>query len=254
LPPYVIRRIFGVVARLAAADVRGLLEFVRVAAETDGPDPFPEHVLAQLRRLIPCDVVSYGDFDPDRRGWRGAPRWVGEPHAPVTDAIREAFQTLRDQHPHGPTDPAPLLRWSDRLSRRARRRLELYWEVDRPLGCEHELTLWLKDGDAAVGSFAFDRFRDDFTDRDVQVLEVLRPHLLQFATRAATRWPQAAASLTPREREILGWVARGKSNHEIATILWLSPGTIRKHLDHIYAKLDVSNRTAAVSRAYSHIN
>jgi DNA-binding CsgD family transcriptional regulator len=231
-----------------------MLEFVRVAAENNEPDPFPEQVLTQLRRLIPCDVVSYGDFDPDRRGWRCAPRWVGEPHAPVTEAIREAFQALRNQHPHPPTDPAPLLRWSDRLSRHARRRLDLYWEVDRPLGCEHELTLWLTDSDGALGGFTFSRFLGDFTLRDLDVLGMLRPHLLQLATRAAARWPEVAASLTPREREILAWVARGKSNHEIATILWLSPGTIRKHLDNIYAKLDVPNRTAAVSRAYRQIN
>jgi len=232
-----------------------MLEVVCVAAENDSLDPFPEPILVQLRRLIPCDVVSYGDFDPNRRGWRSTPRWVGEPHAPVTNEIREAFHALRDQYPHAPSDPAPLLRWSDRLSKRARRRLELYWRVDRPLGCEHELTLWLKHGKAVLGSFAFDRFRGDFTDRDVQVLETLRPHLVRFALRAASRWPDAAGALTSREREILSWVARGASNREIATILWLSPGTVRKHLEHVYAKLDVPNRTAAVARVYglSHV-
>ena len=227
-----------------------MLEFVHVAAETDAPDPFPEHVLAQLRHLIPCDVVSYGEFDPGRRGGRAAPRWVGEPHAPVTNEIREAFETLRDQYPHAASDPVPILRWSDRLSRRAFRRLELYWEVSRPLGCEHELTLWLKDGDVALGSFAFDRFRSDFRQRDVDVLEVLRPHLVRFARRAARNWRDAPATLTRREREVLAWIARGKKNHEIAAILCLSTGTVRKHLDNIYAKLDVPNRAAAVSKAY----
>ena len=85
---------------------------------------------------------------------------------------------------------------------------------------------------------------------DLLLLETLRPHLLQLAHNADARWPDAAALLTPREREILGWVARGKANREIAMRLYLSPGTVRKHLDNIYAKLDVPNRTAAVSRAY----
>ena len=227
-----------------------MLELVRVAAENDTPDPFPEAVLTRLRQLIPCDTVSYGAFDPDRRGWRRAPRWVGEPHAPMTRSIQEAFHALRDQYPHAPTDPVPLLRWSDRISRRALLRSELYWEVALPLGCEYELTLWLRDGSGASGAFSFDRFRGDFSDRDLQVLELLRPHLLQFAKRTARQWQDAAGSLTPREREILAWVARGKSNSEIATTLCLSPGTVRKHLDHIYEKLDVSNRTAAVNRAY----
>jgi DNA-binding CsgD family transcriptional regulator len=56
------------------------------------------------------------------------------------------------------------------------------------------------------------------------------------------------AGLTAREREILRWVARGKTNPEIASILWVAPSTIRKHLENIYAKLGVSTRTAAVTR------
>jgi DNA-binding CsgD family transcriptional regulator len=54
--------------------------------------------------------------------------------------------------------------------------------------------------------------------------------------------------LTAREREVLGWVARGKTNAEIAELLWLAPGTVRKHLENVYAKLGVSTRTAAVAR------
>jgi DNA-binding CsgD family transcriptional regulator len=251
LSPYVVRRIFLEVVRLSAADYTSVLEFVRLAGGTHGPDPFPEEVLAQLRELIPCDVVSYGDFDPSNGGsWRSPSRWVGEPHAPVTRSIRETAQALRDQYPHTPFDSTALLRWSDRLSRRALRRLDSYQEVGRPLGCEYELTLWLKDDSAVLGGFAFDRFRGDFSDRDLRVLEVLLPHLLQFARRAAIRWPEAAAVLTPREREILGWVARGKANREIADRLSVAPGTISKHLDNIYAKLEVPNRAAAVSRAH----
>lgn len=54
--------------------------------------------------------------------------------------------------------------------------------------------------------------------------------------------------LTPRERQILEWVARGKTNPEIAELLWLSPATVRKHLYNIYGKLGVPNRAAAVAR------
>jgi DNA-binding CsgD family transcriptional regulator len=54
--------------------------------------------------------------------------------------------------------------------------------------------------------------------------------------------------LTPRERDILAWVARGKTNPEIAQILWIAPTTVRKHLENVYAKLGVRTRTAAVTR------
>ena len=54
--------------------------------------------------------------------------------------------------------------------------------------------------------------------------------------------------LTAREQEVLSWVARGKTNAEIAELLWLAPNTVRKHLENVYAKLEVSTRTAAVAR------
>jgi DNA-binding CsgD family transcriptional regulator len=58
----------------------------------------------------------------------------------------------------------------------------------------------------------------------------------------------AEIQLTAREREVLGWVARGKTNAEIAELLWLAPSTVRKHLENVYAKLGVNTRTAAVAR------
>ena len=54
-----------------------------------------------------------------------------------------------------------------------------------------------------------------------------------------------SSKLTEREMEVLSWVARGKANWAISRILDLSPGTVRKHLQNIYAKLGVENRTAA---------
>jgi DNA-binding CsgD family transcriptional regulator len=54
--------------------------------------------------------------------------------------------------------------------------------------------------------------------------------------------------LTAREREVLAWVARGKTNPEIAELLWLAPSTVRKHLENVYAKFGVNTRTAAVAR------
>ncbi len=55
--------------------------------------------------------------------------------------------------------------------------------------------------------------------------------------------------LTPREIEVLRWIAEGKSNAEIATILGMSPGTAKQHVQNILAKLGVANRTAAAALA-----
>jgi len=59
------------------------------------------------------------------------------------------------------------------------------------------------------------------------------------------------STLTAREHEILTWLSRGKTNPEIAAILWISPGTVRKHLENIYPKLEVTTRAGAVGRFLS---
>jgi DNA-binding NarL/FixJ family response regulator len=55
--------------------------------------------------------------------------------------------------------------------------------------------------------------------------------------------------ITDRESEVLLWIARGKSNRDIAEILNLSPRTVNKHLEQIYTKLGVENRTSAAALA-----
>ena len=52
--------------------------------------------------------------------------------------------------------------------------------------------------------------------------------------------------LTRREHEIIGLVAEGLTNAQIAARLWISGGTVRRHLENAYAKLGVHTRTAAV--------
>ena len=54
------------------------------------------------------------------------------------------------------------------------------------------------------------------------------------------------ARLTRREREVLVLVAEGLTNAEIGTRLWISAGTVRRHLENVFAKLEVHTRTAAV--------
>jgi DNA-binding CsgD family transcriptional regulator len=54
--------------------------------------------------------------------------------------------------------------------------------------------------------------------------------------------------LTWRERQILARVAQGKTNAEVAEILWVAPATVRKHFENVYAKLGVRTRTGAVAR------
>ena len=59
----------------------------------------------------------------------------------------------------------------------------------------------------------------------------------------------ADAALTPRETEVLSWLAKGKTNRDIGEILGTSPRTVNKHLEHIFEKLGVETRAAAAALA-----
>ncbi|MFF1562178.1 response regulator [Streptomyces sp. NPDC058293] len=68
----------------------------------------------------------------------------------------------------------------------------------------------------------------------------------------AVRTPAAPAGepLSAREREVLALVAKGTSNKEIARVLFISEATVKTHLTHVYGKLGVKDRAAAVAVAY----
>jgi len=68
---------------------------------------------------------------------------------------------------------------------------------------------------------------------------------------AALEVLMAAFRLTPREAEVLYWVAKGKTNRDIGDILEMSPRTVNKHLEHVFGKLGVETRTAAANLAIS---
>ena len=76
--------------------------------------------------------------------------------------------------------------------------------------------------------------------------------LLRLAKDTSADMPAEFSSelgLTTREGEVLSWLSKGKTNRDIAQILGLSPRTVDKHLEQIYAKLGVENRTAAAAIA-----
>ena len=101
------------------------------------------------------------------------------------------------------------------------------------------------------------RARRDFCDSDRALLSALRAPLIAALQRARRRQQgqvlsalacSGFASLTDRETQIMRLVAAGRTNIAIAHKLEVSPRTIAKHLEHIYRKLGVSSRAAAVSR------
>jgi DNA-binding NarL/FixJ family response regulator len=98
----------------------------------------------------------------------------------------------------------------------------------------------------------------DFGPRERVILELVRPHLAAVYRAAMLRRrlsaaaqsfdPDATAELTPRERDVMACVAKGLSNAQIAPVLVVERSTVRKHLEHVYDKLGVRSRTAALAK------
>jgi DNA-binding NarL/FixJ family response regulator len=131
-----------------------------------------------------------------------------------------------------------LLEAHDRVafaSSAARELLDRYFG-EREVRLPDLLASWLRERRRAATGEAL---RIDNGDRSL-VVEFVDGALLFEEQRSMSR-------LTAREREILDLVAEGKSNAEIAERLWVSLGTVKKHLDNVYAKLGVHTRTAAAA-------
>lgn len=96
--------------------------------------------------------------------------------------------------------------------------------------------------------------------RSVQVNYLGRPSPREYLLRlleddelVARATLKERFALTEREAEVLFWISRGKTNREIGQILSMSPRTVNKHLEPIYRKLMVENRTSAAALSLKHI-
>jgi DNA-binding CsgD family transcriptional regulator len=349
------------VERLSPSDLDRVLRVVGDIAAVERLSEFPLRVLNGLKHLVPCDLIGYNEINHAS----GQARMVLDPPSLDRSGLegQRAFQRLAEQHPvlryHARSGDGRVLKISDFLSRDEFHRLDLYAESFRLIGAEDQLALALPSPPPLVIGLAFNRSRRSFSERDRQVLDLIRPHLAQARrnaelrselaemvvlleglgeatdraivlldqTRMVRRASRRAAAmfathlgfrlaanhslpgvvdawitqsgrpesldhrpgqplivesgygrlvirllpcgeigdydallveqtrgeidvgplgrLTGREREVLGWVSRGKTNPQIATILSITPGTVQKHLEHVYDKLGVRTRAAA---------
>jgi DNA-binding CsgD family transcriptional regulator len=252
---------------LSDRDVRGLLGFLHEAAEVDGPDAFTEEVVEAFWQLIPvdhgasCNTFSGVDPDvaPEARSLLSFSEidcdWCAHVDDPWTEELDEACRVYierDDPHPPVPQFINRAVRRSDLVPRAEYCRRGLWADVERLVGAEDQLCLWLEvPGENFLRRMFFlTTRRDGISDRDLRVLELLTPHLIRLYSRAATRrtTPRGLEALTPREREVITMIAAGRTNRETARYLWISPHTVRAHLEHIFEKLEVTTRAAAVAR------
>jgi DNA-binding NarL/FixJ family response regulator len=165
------------------------------------------------------------------------------------------------------------VRISDWLSQRQWRDNPLFRESYRHLGIGDQIAVHTQILDRQVSAAGVSLGRDGrtYSDGERDVLRLVTPHLVAALRRAAAApvrtaalrvapvlevasvggaLPQLASAvdprLTAREAEVLSLVATGLTDHQIARRLGVRPRTVSKHLEHVYSKLGVTNRLAAL--------
>ncbi len=249
-------------------DLRALAGIVS-ADRPDLPDGegLPPSLLADLKDQIRCDGVQFIGIDTAQQSdWfvqRIAPTYTSgskDLTSEEKDVDRAYWKHYRASqfcsYPGRTGDLRSIIKITDFYSARQWHSTDMYNDVNRPQGIEHILMLCLPE--TSPRTAGLERHLrlylsrgpgPDFSERDRAVLTLLRPHLHQ-AYLDAERRRHPVPTLTARHWDLLRLLAAGHTNAQIARHLGISEGTVRTHLESLYSRLNVSNRTAAVTRAF----
>lgn len=235
----------------------------RVEAQADDFDSFAHAVVQALNDFVASELTTLSVCDL----MTGHRQVVGWPGVRLGADEIECFDRHFSEHPlvrhHRLEGEFLTRRISDLVSRHGFQRIGLEYAMVVPLFRDRR----------TLASIVLNRRGLDFDARDRERLALLRPHLafLYLHARPARKAVAApneetplppmqmppdisAPGLTQREADVMHWLACGKTDAEIAALLSISPRTVQKHLEHIYVKLGVETRTAAVMRALAICN
>jgi DNA-binding CsgD family transcriptional regulator len=223
--------------------------------DTDPANPLPSSVLTELQRLIPCDNVSFYLQDSYRRE-SVFDQYVGELGS-VADEDLEGLNEVIWTHywncppchyPDSSGDLNSITTISDFYSDRQLHSDGMYCDYFKLVGVERALGVCLPGRPGRVPQVCLFRGPGmDFSPRDRGLLALLRPHLDNIYRERRRRHP-TTPQLTARQQQLLRMVASGATNGQIARRLSITEATVRKHLEHIFQRLQVNSRTAAVTR------
>jgi DNA-binding CsgD family transcriptional regulator len=245
--------------RASDHDLRALAAIVSEdRADLPDGEGVPPSLLADLMGQIRCDDLSLDGWDPGRQMC-----WFSQEIPPFSDApgYEVLDQAFWEHYPDYPVcrqaaRTRSVVKITDFYSARQWHSTGMYTDCHRLQGCEHSLTVCVSRallhaaGPGQYVGLTLGRGPGpDFSERDRAVLTLLVPHLEQ-AYLDAERRRHPVPRLTPRQDDLLRLLAAGHTNTQIARRLGISEATVRTHLENIYARLGVSSRTAAVTRAF----
>lgn len=243
---------------LSSDNYRRILKAIEILAGAGDDASFPERALAATMTAIDVDFASYSEVDLTT----GRNRFLIRPDIADMEIGSQPYERFLRRFGNHPilacqvsTGP-PLTEERENFLRRIR----LLGMVGNCCG-DAELLLDLDLSSESPGhrmiGICINRSIRDFDENDAQCLRLLKPHLIAARRYAVPRAETEAGTpdstsgllrdfpLTERENQVLYWVSMGKTNEEVGEIIGAKRLTVKKHLEHIYDKLGVPNRTAA---------
>ena len=228
---------------------------------------FGDAVLRALATIIPYDLGSFHVAEPELQ----RVDVTYQPERPAEVELGKSPWQLLQDHPLQRVllfDPGRLWRRSDIPSELSSRANGLPLARSGCARFDYQLGAALVS-QAKAGEYVLiclERAAMDFSAAEMTVVSLLLPHIVQAhqtlrgaANRTADAVPEEPLrfrqwirertqwKLTPREADVLCWLCQGKTNDEIGIILGIAERTAETHALHIYPKLGVGNRSAAIA-------
>jgi DNA-binding CsgD family transcriptional regulator len=239
---------------VSEGDVRKLVTLLEEGRRDNPALGLPPIVLDLVQELVPCDFLSFLELEPTNHRCH-----LGQDSSEVVADLDESdadpfWFHFWDCPPCSYSvvsgDDRTVTTISDFYSQRQWHHTGMYIDCLGEQGVEHEAMICISSPTGRARRLVLFRSGGpDFDQRDRLLLALLRPHLDELYQDLQHR-RQPDLGLTGRQRELLRLVATGYSNTDIARSLVISAATVRTHLDKIFKVLDVTNRTAAVAKAF----
>lgn len=224
------------------------------------PQSFRNRTARVLRELVDCAIVSFASFQPGTRKLE----IDFDPYIPAMTPGLPAFGKHMAKYPCFNFDPTvaggkPFLR-GDFMSDEEFYASDIYLESFKLGGLTDHAAMLLPSRPGHVFFVGMERTTGTYRPEHRERLCLIQPHLanacrladdfasLEKAVADPASFTQAG--LSPREAEVLAWLAQGKGNPEIADILGIALTTVKTHIKRIFDKFGVDNRHAAILRAH----
>ena len=246
---------------LSTQHLRKLNQAILVVHSAPDVHALATHLLHALRLVVPGDI-RVADFSgiAEIRAYTAY-----DPARSISAEVNAAVHRHLADNPLYRQRNSQATSISDLLTRQQWQRTSLYREAYARVDQQDGLALDVDLGHGGMLTLNVTRASRGYTTAERMALTLLGPHAqaqwrrlwqLQREQAAAQRLLSpascAADMLSSREREVLQWVASGSTNAQIAAMLDLRAGTVKRHLENIYRKLGAVDRRDAIARARLH--